>query len=70
VFCWSIWISRNDLVFNNISSFTYLQVFFPRGTHWLRFWAQLQKDEADGVLIKNVCRRLESVVIQFCVNFD
>ena len=68
VFCWAIWISRNDLVFNNVSSFTYLQVLF-RGTHWLRLWAQLQKDEADGVLIKNVCRRLESVAMQFCVNF-
>lgn len=68
VFCWAIWISRNDLVFNNVSSFTYLQVLF-RGTHWLRFWAQLQKDEADGVLIKNVCRRLESMAMQFCVNF-
>jgi hypothetical protein len=45
-----------------------LQVLF-RGTHWLRFWAQLQKDEADGVLIKNVCRCLESVAMQFCVNF-
>jgi hypothetical protein len=22
VFCWAIWISRNDLVFNNVSSFT------------------------------------------------
>lgn len=32
VFCWAIWISRNDLVFNNVSSFTYLQVLF-RGTH-------------------------------------
>jgi hypothetical protein len=45
-----------------------LQVLF-RDTHWLRFWAQLQKDEADGVLIKNVCRCLESVAMQFCVNF-
>jgi hypothetical protein len=68
VFCRAIWISRNALVFNNISSFTYLQVLF-RCTHWLKFWAQLQKDETDGVLIKNVCRRLESVVLQFCVNF-
>jgi hypothetical protein len=36
VFCRAIWISRNDLVFNNVSSFTYLHVLF-RGTHSLRF---------------------------------
>jgi hypothetical protein len=57
VFCWAIWINRNDLVFNNVLSFTYLQVFF-RDTHWLKFWSQLQKDESDGALIKNVCRHL------------
>jgi hypothetical protein len=58
VFCWAIWISRNDLVFNNVSIFIYLQVLF-RGTYWLRFWAQLQKNEDDGVLIKNACRCLQ-----------
>jgi hypothetical protein len=46
------------LVFNNVSSFTYLQVLF-RGTYWLKLWAQLQKDEADGVLIKNDSRCLQ-----------
>jgi hypothetical protein len=53
VFCWAIWISRNDLVFNNVSSFTYLQGL-DSGLS-----PQLQKVEADGVLIKSVCRRLE-----------
>jgi hypothetical protein len=32
VFCWAIWISKNDLIFNNVTSFTYLRVLF-RGTH-------------------------------------
>ncbi|PWZ44358.1 hypothetical protein Zm00014a_024522 [Zea mays] len=43
---------KKNLVFNNVSSFTYLQVLF-RGTHWLRLWAQLQKDEADGVCLSS-----------------
>jgi hypothetical protein len=65
---WAIWISRNDLIFDKILMFTYLQVLF-RGTYWLRTWAQLQKSEVDGVLLKNTCRRLETVAMDIFARF-
>jgi hypothetical protein len=37
-FCWAIWLSRNDIVFDKTPTKTFLQVLF-RGTHWLRFWS-------------------------------
>jgi hypothetical protein len=67
--CWAIWISRNNLVFDNAQSMTYLQVLF-RGTHWLRLWAQLQRSEDPAAnLIRNACRRLETVAMQFFLFF-
>jgi hypothetical protein len=35
ILCWAIWISRNNLVFDQISVVTYLQVLFQT-TYWLR----------------------------------
>ena len=35
-FCWSIWLTRNEKVFNNYQPKTYMQVLF-KGTHWLHF---------------------------------
>ena len=40
VLCWTIWISRNAIVFYKTPMLTYLQVLF-RETHWLKFLAQL-----------------------------
>jgi hypothetical protein len=62
--CWAIWISRNNLVFDNAHMMTYLQVLF-RGTHWLRLWSRLQRSEDATVLIRNACRRLETLAMQF-----
>jgi hypothetical protein len=61
--CCAIWISRNDLVFNKTSMITYLQVLF-RATHLLRFWGYLQEVE-DQEIIKETCRRIEVVSMQF-----
>jgi hypothetical protein len=61
--CWTIWISRNDLVFNKTTMFTYLQVLF-RTTHWLRCWAFLHNEEAKNK-INQACRCLETVAMQF-----
>jgi hypothetical protein len=36
--CWALWTSRNDMVFNNSPSKTYMQVLY-QGTYWLRQWA-------------------------------
>ena len=38
--CWTIWLNRNDMVFNNFRAVTPLQIIF-RGTYWIRFWALL-----------------------------
>lgn len=41
-FCWAIWLSSDDMIFNNILVSSSLQVLF-RGTRWIRFCALLQK---------------------------
>jgi hypothetical protein len=35
-----------------------------RGTHWLRFWSQLEKHDQDKEVINLACRKLETVAIQ------
>jgi hypothetical protein len=32
--CWALWISRNDMVFDNSPMKTYMQVLY-HGTYWL-----------------------------------
>ena len=41
VLCWSVWLCRNTLVFDN-KKYSFLQVIYSI-THWLRSWAILQK---------------------------
>ena len=41
-FCWSVWLCRNDLVFEKKSVATPLQVIYSV-IHWLRTWAIIQK---------------------------
>jgi hypothetical protein len=36
VFCWAIWLSRNDVIFNKSPIKSFIQVLY-RGTHWLRY---------------------------------
>ena len=55
---WSLWLCRNDLVFNNKNA-SPLQVIF-RCTHSLRTWSMLQRAEVQS-LFKAVCTRLEQV---------
>jgi hypothetical protein len=43
-FCWMIWLTRNDIVFDKVVAPSYLQAIF-RGTYWTRFWSLLQKEE-------------------------
>nr|ABF93970.1 hypothetical protein LOC_Os03g05380 [Oryza sativa Japonica Group] len=40
-----------------------------RATHWLRFWAQLQRCEDGGEFLKVACRKLESMVMQLFANY-
>ena len=60
---WAIWLTRNDITFNRARVSSSLQVLF-RGTYWIRFWAQLQKEEErlcnirpnlDGPVVAHEC---------------
>jgi len=61
--CWAIWLSRNDMIFDRSLTKTYMQVLF-QGTHWLRFWAQLQRCEEDKEMIQIACQTVEGLVMQ------
>jgi len=60
--CWSIWLCRNDAVFENKQSY-FLQVIY-RTTHWLRTWATLQQPTSQEALIA-ASRWLERVAKDF-----
>ena len=38
--CWSIWLTRNDIIFNRSKGTNFLQVIF-RAVHWIQQWAYL-----------------------------
>jgi hypothetical protein len=59
---WSIWLSRNDLVFSKCFSKSFVQVLF-RGTYWVRSWAMLSKQE-DSMILKKWCQRLEITTME------
>jgi hypothetical protein len=61
-FCWMIWLTRNDIVFDKVVAPSYLQAIF-RGTYWTRFWSLLQKEE-DRHLVKMGCRTIETVAME------
>jgi len=63
-FCWAIWITRNDVVFDKGHPKTFLQVLF-RGTYWLRFWALLQRSDDGNERILDACKLLESRAMEF-----
>ena len=65
--CWAIWLSRNDVVFDKSPTKTYLQVLY-RGTHWLRFWAQLQRRDEDKDAVQKASQTIEVLVMQLFVN--
>ena len=61
--CWVLWLNRNDVVFQRTHINSCLQVIFRR-TYWIRQWSLLSKEKARG-LLKEGCRKLEVVVMQF-----
>jgi hypothetical protein len=44
-------------------------VGYIQGTHWLRQWAQLQRDEANKQHIIQVCQMLEAMAMDFSVSY-
>jgi hypothetical protein len=47
--CWTIGISRNDLVFNKSQCVSILQVIF-RGVFWIRSWSVLSNEDGRNIL--------------------
>ena len=45
-------------MFDKSPNKTYIQVLYL-GTHWLRFWAQLQRHEEDKEVLQKACQTLE-----------
>ena len=58
---WSLWLCRNDLVFNDKNASPLHAIF--RCTHSLRTWSMLQRAEVQP-LFKAVCTRLEQVAME------
>jgi hypothetical protein len=63
-FCWAIWLSRNDVVFDKSLIKTFLQVLF-RGTHWLRSWAQMERHDQDKEALVAACHKMETIAMEF-----
>ena len=59
---WSIWLCRNEVVFNHKPIPSIVQVIF-RVTHWFRFWRLLQKEEKHQQIL-DACRALEVVAME------
>ena len=61
--CWAIWRCRNDIIFKKIKVKSTLQVIF-RGTYWLRFWSQLQRDEQTKNTLSSLSKNVEMIALE------
>ena len=61
---WAIWLTRNEVIFEKARPKTFLQVLF-RGTHWLRQWASLQRQDEHKDMLVQACQHLEVSVLEF-----
>ena len=64
--CWSIWLSRNDVIFKNSTTNSTMQVIF-RAMHWIRSWSILSKEEERSILTK--CSQQLITVMEIFNNF-
>ena len=62
VVCWAMWLSRNDIVFDNVNPQPCLQILF-RATYWIRFWDLLRKEDDMNTIPEN-CQVLESMAME------
>jgi hypothetical protein len=69
--CWAIWLNRNDMVFNNVKSNTFIKVIFST-TYWIRTWLLLHKSEEAREMLKKKKKGynlLETVIMEVFVKF-
>jgi hypothetical protein len=64
---WSIWLCRNDVVFDFKPKPSIIHVLF-RETYWLRSWRLLHKDQTQQEVL-TVCRSLEVVAVEIFVRY-
>jgi hypothetical protein len=66
-FCWAIWLSRNDVMFDKAPIKSFMYVLYM-GTYWLRFWSQLERNDQDKEMINLTCRKLETVAMEIYID--
>ncbi|KQJ96815.1 hypothetical protein BRADI_3g27261v3, partial [Brachypodium distachyon] len=64
---WSIWLCRNDIVFDKKKMHSCMQVLLLC-TNWLRLWALLQKVQHKE-LMESGAKRLEWITREFMFRF-
>jgi hypothetical protein len=64
--CWTLWVIKNEVVFDRCKPKTFLQVLFG-GTHWLRQWTQLQRHDDQELLLQAARLLEEAALLFFCV---
>jgi hypothetical protein len=67
--CWVIWFSRNDIGVWIMFTQNLFTGTLQRDLLVPLFWAQLQQHELDKAMVNDVCRTLESVVIEIFAGF-
>ena len=66
--CWALWLTRNDVVFDEAIASSYLQVIF-KGMYWTRYRILLQKEE-DRHFMKVGCRIIETAAMEVFARHD
>jgi hypothetical protein len=61
--CWSIWTTRNGIIFNKQTGTNFLQVI-RRATHWIQQWALLLPEDQRENMATG-CNRLLTVTQDF-----
>ncbi|KAJ1265291.1 hypothetical protein BS78_08G066900 [Paspalum vaginatum] len=61
--CWTIWLNRNDFIFERKSFFSHVHVTLAT-THWLHTWAVLQRPQHQALVLE-ASQRLGKVATDF-----
>jgi hypothetical protein len=61
--CWSIWITRNDMIFNKQNGTKILQVI-RRTSHWIQLWVFLLPEDLREDMVFG-CNRMFGVAQDF-----
>jgi hypothetical protein len=61
--CWSIWTSRNDIIFDKQKGTNFLQVI-RRAAYWIQQWALLLPEDQRETMVTG-CNRLLTVTQDF-----